>query len=224
MEEIIAILVGGATTAMLFVFKEKYKNKKTRNIASKLEFHFLFTHIDNKISWLENEFTYPDKGREILVKTVLIKKLTIWHDVLEELNKEVDRCYSKCDSGKIGTCTKLYDRNMKYFNQIIKEYRTFYENDNYSEKEKELFRKFMRQLNQHLTPEFNRVKKWIYRVTHSTFYNDCKSIQASIDNEWVSAVDTIMIDVEDTIAKLNGGITGYEINGVVIGEVVHKIN
>lgn len=221
-----AIVVALSTTIFglgAWIIKQNYNSNQKTEIQTKLEFHFLFTHIQNKISWLENEFYYPDKGREILVKTVLIEQLKIWHKLFKELNKEVDECYSNCKSGNIGVCTKLYDRNMKYYNQAIKGYKNFYENDNFSENEKKLLRIFMVQFMKYFNPELNRVRKWIYRATHSSFFNDCKSTQASINNEWVSVVDSTLLDAEETIASLNGSVTGYKINGVVIGNHVEKI-
>jgi len=208
----------------VWVYKERYKRKKKIEILSKLEYHFLFSFLNDKIAWLENEFSFrQDEGREKVVKIILTNKLKIWYDILKDLNSGIDLSYETCRSAKIGSCTKLYDDNIKYLNKAIKEFKDFYERGDFSEDDKVVLRIFMEHFQSYYLVHIQRLKDYIYRVSHSEFFKDCKSIQASINNEYISIFDDILLDAEQTIAELNGSLTGLKIAGIEIKEIVQRI-
>ena len=220
MAEVIVALSLAIIALIKKVISLNIEKKERMNISGKLQHHYLFSHIDDLVSRLENEINIKDDGREVLVKTVLEQNFIIFKNNLLELAIKLDECYETCDANKYNSCNKLYNEHIQVINKSHTEFKNFYKNKKqFSKKEIEVLDIFMDGFYEYNKISVNILRDFVFRVCTSKLFTDCKYVTSSIFNSHVSALDKTLLDSERTISALNGSLTGKQINGIIIGEI-----
>jgi hypothetical protein len=219
--EKIAVALFIAVFGLISKIIQQNMEKKSRiNVSGKLQHHYIFSHIDDLISRIDNEVNIEDEGREILVKIVVKEKILIFKKNLMELSIKLDNCYENCDKDNVNGCNRLYEEHMKTFNKSMTEFNNFYKNNDYlNDKEGEVLKIFMDSFAEYNQMNINGLRDFVFRVCNSKLFTDCKYITSSIYNLYITIFDKMILDAEKTLSSLNGDLTGKIINGVEIGEM-----
>lgn len=215
-----ALGLGGVVNHILTKEYDKYSNNKKELELPKIQHHNLIqSYFDTKIGYLNNQFLLSDEGRTMVVREVMVNKLRIWKKHLTKLAVDLDECSNGCDMNDT-ICTNLYTMNMKAFNNAINEYRNFYLDGNrYSKEEIEIFDLFMAKFQTYHSKQIQEIEQYIKRACHSKYVTNCIMVQSMIFDAYLSEFNKTFLDANDSIALINGELTGRVINGIEIGEL-----
>ena len=206
---------------VVWIIKQEYSRQRgssAQNTPDLINHHLFTTYFDMKMRFLGTQWETEDEGRTLVVRTVMLNKLKIWKKHLIDLAIELDeKCESSC------TKDKLSVMNFKTLNKAISESKNFYKNDSsFSKQEQEIFDIFTSGYEAYQKQSVREIENYITRATQSKYANDKKALQSSIFDAYISMFNILFLDISDTIANINGELTGKVINGVEIGELEHE--
>jgi len=214
---LITVIVTPVIAFFLKVLYQEYlffRNKNERPTTVLKKHELLNSYFDNRLNFINNIWNISDKGRQTVVRIAMTAYLEIWREHLLELAKEVDESHKREKE-----CADLYQINMKAFNTSIEEYTHFYQNNNFSKEENEIFEIFMDKFQSYHLSNIKSIEGFVFRICMNKLITNCVEIQYMIFSNYLSAFDITFMDMNDTVSKLNGELTGKIINDIKIGEL-----
>lgn len=191
--------------ALTFIAANYQNNKKQRESKINLIYHPVFQRLQAMERAIGLEFTLKNKGKEIIFKDVLSKKIHIFHDNLYELATQTEECIKTCSTD---LCNGVYNRNMQIFDESIIQYNNFFRNNNYTVEEQKCLEIVMTKFNKWHKDRVFITKENIELISCSQFYTDCRSKQAAIFDVYIGAFAETINDAEKTLNELNGDLKG----------------
>lgn len=211
------VILTPIVTFLVWVLKQEYtrfRNRRVRPTTKLMNHELLQSYFDNRLNFINNIWNISDKGRQSVVRIALTAKINIWRKHLTRLAKELDELHETERQ-----CPDLYSRNMIVFRAAIEEYTHFFEHGNFSEEEKKIFKIFMDKFQKYHLSNIKAVEGFIFRACMNDLIKDYVEIEYMIFSNYLSAFDITFMDMNDTIATINGELTGMVINGIEIGEL-----
>lgn len=210
-------VIGSIATALIGKDYFKRKNAVVVDKAPKLEYHPFKVRLHELVTYLKTSYYLPNRGRMLLSRDHMIHKIESGERILMELAIQSDLCYKNCSLDGLG-CNKLYNRNMEALDKIIIEYNDFINSQTFSEREKEAVEMYTRKFNEWHQDKVDRMREVITTTCSSDYYKGagCKVRQAIIFDNYVTAYSDTIRDAEDTMARINGDLTGKEYKGEIL--------
>lgn len=170
--------------------------------------HNIFLRLDILETHISVSFELPNKGKEIVFKHILIKKITFWRDSLMELAKELNNCRE--DSIDLCELVLKHDKEMKSRMQ------NFYNNADYTADEKTVLTIVMEKFYKWHYPRVQYANNSILSICNSPFYTSNVVRSSVIFDMYVGVFIDMLSDAESTLNSINGDLNGLEFRGYVI--------
>lgn len=173
------------------------------------------------IKWMETiiktNLSTGNKGKDLILQEIGIKKLEAWEKYLYELSKEVENCFCTCHSSK-DNCNKLFEANIRAFDKAFKEYNNFWHNnDDYTEDEKWCLEYVMPIINKYHQQNVDDTMNAIKYACDSKYYDSCISRQATIFLTYLGALNKFVNEMCVSFeTEINGKLTGRVFKNTVI--------
>lgn len=172
------------------------------------------------IQWLKTiiktNISTGNKGKDLVLQEIAIKKLEAWEKYLYQLSEEVEDCFCSCGSTR-DNCNKLFDANMKAFDKAFTEYNNFWHNnDDYTEDEKWCLDYVMPIINKHHQTNVDDTMNSIKYSCESKYYDSCISRNATIFMTYSGALNKFTHEICEAFNEINGHMSGRVFKGIKI--------
>lgn len=204
----IALIGGVVSITTLFInklVKDRNSTKKHCDTNVSLEYHPLFSRMDALDTYIKNGFHIENKGKEVVFKNLLEKRIAIWKEQLFQLAKEMDECCNNCNETD---CIKLYSINMKYYNISYESSSNYYASHEYTCDEQKVLSIVMDKFVTWDRDRSSRMEANIESICNSKFYSDCRVKQAVIFDIYIGYFVDMINDAEKTLDSINGDLKG----------------
>lgn len=173
----------------------------------------LFPTIEWLKTLIRTNISTGNKGKDLVLQEIAIKKLEAWDKHLQLLAHEIEDCFCDCASSK-DNCNKLFDANMKSFSNAFNEYNNFWYNGGYTEDEKWCLDYVMPIINKHHQPNVDETMEAIRFSCESKYYDNCISRQSTIFFVYSGALNRFTQEVCEAFNEINGHMSGRVFKGV----------
>lgn len=175
----------------------------------------LFPTINWLKTLLSTNISTGNKGKDLILREIGIKKLEAWEKHLFKLAQDVENCFCDCHSSK-ENCNKLFDVNMNAFNLAYQEYNNFWHNESYTEDEQWCLDYVIKYVNENHQENVDMTMQNIQYACESKYYDNCISRQATIFMTYGGALNKFSQEIMKSFDEINGHLTGKVFKGEII--------
>lgn len=187
----------------------KGRNKKK---LPKLVYAEIFGNIDGHIHRSKSCFQGEDAGKVLLAKELFDFKCRAWKRVLFELAGKIDACENLFNND---TCpTHVYNMNIEYLNKGLSE--TDKVVDIQIDADKEAMLIFLNKFNSIHEQKVKFMQDVIKAMSYAQYLDGCVERQNVIFKAYDLALEMTLVDIEDTLAQINGDLNGLMFKGELI--------
>jgi hypothetical protein len=206
----------GFLTAII-VLAQKIRNVKKLEtaLASKqtLIGHSLFKSLYHHRNIVLYKFNLNDINKTNIFKDILIHQIDIWGNELLSFARRIDKtCNPVCSSSKcLIQMTDLIEQNRRLLNDGVLRYSSFFNNDEYTEEEKDMLRYAIDKFNIYHAHNMEYIIKTIEAITTNSKYTECaKTLQSYVFTAYECAMNNMIHEAENSLQVINGYFTGKE--------------
>ena len=191
-----------------------------------LEYHPLFTMIDEIEYFFTRNFKLSDEGRTKIVRELCVNKLRLWRNIIKKYAEKSQICYDECKSCRYSECNKSENELSKMMIEGMEAYVTMWDDDNiydvfgkvkYDKESIETMKIFLPIFtNWHQSRE-EIVRMATHEIPNSGVNIDCYGDWWDILSVYSYAFVQMKYDALGAMKQLNGELTGKQFLGITIG-------
>ena len=206
-------------------------NLQLEQIKSKqipLEYHPLFTTLEELEHFFMWSFELEDLGRTMVIRELCVNKLRVWKTVLKQYVTDGEACYGLCGSGKRDACNKTELIFRKMLLEGLEGYSILWDINHkmdiygrvvYDQKSFDSMHKFIPIFQEWHSSREEMVRLAAHDIPNCGINNDCYGDWWDMLTVYMYAFTQMKYDALNAMKTLNGEMTGGEIFGVTIGDI-----
>ena len=176
----------------------------------------MFASIEWMKTIIKSSISTGNRGKDLILQEIGIKKLDAWSKHLYKLAEEIERRYNE-HGNESDISNKLFDMNMRVFNDAFLEYNEFWkDNDAYTEDEKWCLDYVIPVINRHHQSNVNETMEAIRYFCESKYFNNCISKQSSVYFVYLGALNRFTSELCKAFNEINGDLKGRVFKGIKI--------
>lgn len=195
-----------------------------------LEYHPIFTALDELEFFFMFTFKYSDMGRTLIVREMCVHKIRVWRDILKKYAVDAQECCNSCENLKGIECNKAQNLISAMLLEGVREYNNLYSSVGlkmvdvtgstlYDQASLDTMKVFIPIFNAWHDPRVEAVKMASHDIPISGLNADCYEDYWDVFMVYLYAFIQMKYDAIGAIKQLNGQLTGREFLGVIVGEV-----
>lgn len=206
----------GFLTAIIVLFQKIRNVKKLETALTSKESligHSLFKSLYHHRNIVLFKFNLNDKTKTNIFKDILINKIDVWGNELLSFARKIDKlCKQPClGNGCVIPMVDLIEMNRRLLNDGVLKYSTYFNNDEYTDEEKEMLRYAMEKFNNFHTHNVEYVIRTIEAIATNSKYTECtKTLQSYVFTAYECAMNNMIHEAESSLSSINGYFAGKE--------------
>lgn len=201
---------------------------KVMNNQIPLEYHPLFTAIDEIEFFFLRSFELPDHGRTVVIREMCVTKLRVWRQVLKNYALDAQRCIDRCSGQMYQACNKAENQFSNMLLEGIEKYSDSWETPNkldvfgkvaYDKASFETMHIFIPIFQEWHKSREEVVRLAAHDIPNSGMNSCCYEDWWDMLTVYMYAFTQMKYDAINAMKVLNGELTGQTIFGIVVGDI-----
>jgi hypothetical protein len=210
--------------------KKKSEETITRIVNKEipLEYHPLFTTIDEIEHFFMRSFQLPDEGRTTIIREMCVNKLRVWREVLKKHAVNAQNCYDACQLE--GSCNKSENLLSHMLIEGLERYATSWDKsgkmDVFGKRDYDAESLATMRIFIPIFQDWHRSREEVVRIASHEIPNS--GMNATCHGDWWDVLAVyqyafiqMKYDALSAMSVLNGGLTGKKFLGITVGDLPH---
>lgn len=210
---IVAIIAFLSSIITAYINNKYKKAKKKKKLNNRLINHPLHHRMKSYKRRFLIDFKLKNKGKEMILRDLFIKKFELWADALYELAKEIDD-YIEDRSFDTDDCLKFKKRNLLYFNETIEKFNAYHYGPEYTLEERMVLEIVIKKFNIWQSDRERFLEEQIIDIcNNSIMYPTYERKQIAIFDIYMAVFAMTLNDAMRTAESINGELSGKSFRG-----------
>lgn len=204
----------GLLSAIVVLLQKIKKFKKLESVLASKESligHPLFKSLYYHRNIILYKFNLNEPTKTNIFKDILINKIDVWGNELLLFARQIDKmCKQPCIGDKcVISMIDLIEMNRRLLNDSILKYSTYFNNDEYTEEEKDVLRYALEKFNSFHAHNIEYVIRTIDAISTNSKYTECtKTLQSYVFTAYECAMNNMIHEAESSLSLINGYFNG----------------